>query len=230
MEEAEQIHDETQAVVEPQAQESPSVSEPEDISAQAKNFRELRHIVREQQRQIRELEAQRHYQAQAAKDDDDDDDDFGLADDDIPSWGQIQKAIDKRAEKKAREAIQKNSAEFEEDRVRIRHKDYDEVVTEENIKNLVDDDPVLATAIRNSANPYEAAYKLIKKSAFYKESASTKNSPVAKKIDENSAKPKSSHSIQTERPLAAAHSFASMDEKDRQALWREMQNCSSRRS
>ena len=227
MEEAEQIQDETQAVVEPQAQEIPGASpQEEDISAQAKNFRELRAIVRDQQRQIRELESQRH-QAQATPQPDDDDD-LDLDEDDIPSWGQIQKAIDKRAEKKVREIRQKDMAEMAEDRVRLRYKDYDAVVTEDYIKQLVDDDPVLATAIKNSANPYEAAYKLIKKSAFYKETVAAKNSPVAKRIDENSAKPRSSQSIQTERPLAAAHSFASMSDHDRKALWAEMQEFSRR--
>lgn len=228
MEEIEQTNDvEQEADV--AASSEPQVSQDKAIDdapgGDAKNFRELRRILKEQQTRIRELEqvaAPRYQEALPPEEEEE-----SINPDDIPTWKQVQKAIKKEAEKRAREIVGEHHAMTAEDRFRAKNRDYDEVVTEDNVRQLVDDDPVLADTIRNSPNPYEAAYKLIKKTSFYKKPEGASD---AKRIQENAKKPVSSNAVKTERPLAAAHSWATMGESDRNALYKEMQDCARRRS
>ena len=46
--------------------------------------------------------------------------------------------------------------------MRLKFKDYDEVVTEDNVKRLIEDDADLADSIRRSSNPYANTYRSIK--------------------------------------------------------------------
>jgi inosine/xanthosine triphosphate pyrophosphatase family protein len=209
----------------PEAHDTHTIEE--EPGSNAKNFRELRRILKEQQSRIRELEhvaLQREQEPVKAHEEDE-----RINPDDYPTWAQVQKAIEKKAEQKARQLLEEQEIATAEDKVRAKHRDYDDVVTEESVRQLVDDDPILADTLRNSPNPYLAAYRLIKKSSFYQQKVALKESPNAKKIQENVKKPISSNAIQNERPLAAAHSFASLNSSDREALWREMQSCSKLR-
>jgi hypothetical protein len=195
----------------------------------SKHFRELRQILKEQQSRIRELESLALSNQRSQEPTVPEDDLEHLNPDDIPTWKQVRKAIDREAEKKARELMAQQHADSAEDRMRAKHRDYDEVVSEDNVRQLVDDDPVLADTIRNSPDPYKACYALIKKSAFFQKSAPLKDSIESKRIEQNSKKPISSNAIKAERPLTAAHSWASMQDSDKMALYKEMQEAASRR-
>ena len=114
-----------------------------------------------------------------------------------------------------------------EDRARLKYRDYDDVVTEDNVRELIEDDPDVADAIRNAANPHITAYKLIRKTTAGREKP-PKKSMDAEKIVKNAQKPISSNAVQT-RPLASANSYAFSGEDERKALYNEMMQAARRR-
>ena len=221
-----------QEVVQPseteQVQETQETRSPQKGSAEY-NFREMRLAMEEQKRIIQDLQ----YQAQqrnAPQQQQEVDYLPGVNDDEIVTKAQL-KAFNRKVEEDNRrrdeEMRMQQELSFAEDRVRMRHKDYDDVMTDENIQNLIEDDNVLAETIRNSPNAYEAAYKMIKKSAFYQEKG-RKPSVDAQKIVKNAQKPVSSNAVQ-QRPLAQANSYAFANDNERESLYREMQESAKRR-
>jgi len=189
--------------------------------SQEYNFREMRNVVEEQQRRIRELEA-RNYQQKAPVEEEEevlDGDDFLTV-----------KQAEKLALRKAQELIKQQEIDNLEDKTRMKFKDYDDVVTEENVKKLIEDDVDLADSIRKASNPYATAYKLIRKTSFHKkdqEEKAKKNSDV-EKLQKNATKPGSSNAV-APKPLSQASSFSSMSKAEMNALYQEMQQCASRR-
>jgi hypothetical protein len=189
------------------------------------NFRELRQKMEELQRQNQQLEMKLQYQPAPVKEADPVDELANLRDDDLMTA--------KQAKQLALRTYQELAAQQEqlqiEDKMRLRFKDYDDVVTNDNIKELIEDDRDFADALASSANPALAAYKAIKKAAFYQNKKTEKRvSPEAEKIVKNAAKPVSANTVQ-QRPLAGADSFARSSETERAALYREMQEYASRR-
>lgn len=199
-----QIQDVEQEVVAPESQEvgeeQRASQEPQKGSPEY-NFREMRKTLELQQRQIRELESALSHKAQDSYQDEEQE----LAGDDFLTVKQAEKL----ALRKAQELIQQREIATLEDRTRLKFKDYDEVVTEENVKQLIEDDRELAHALHNSPNPYATAYKLIKKSSFYKgaEEMSKKRTSDAERIAKNTQKPASANSVPP-RPLAEANKLS----------------------
>lgn len=183
------------------------------------NFRELERKLEEERLQRLRLEeyVRNSQQKQQVEAEDDSDDDVYVS----------RKQVEAIALRKAEELLQQQNAATLEDRTRLKFKDYDDVVNEYNIKQLIEDDPDLIETLKVSPQPYATAYKLIKKSAFY-QVKSEKRNPDAEKILKNTQKPVSSNAIQA-RPLAQASSFSGMSQGERDALWKEMQEAASRR-
>jgi hypothetical protein len=192
------------------------------------NFRELRRqldeqkrLVDEQQHRIRELE----YGSTKDESPNDDIDLSKLADDDLLTVKQAQKIALRQAE----QLLQQRDFDQLEDRTRLKFKDYDEVVTEENVKKLIEDDNELADTLKNSPNAYAAAYKLIKKSAFYKDGADSKKyKEEAKNIQKNATKPGSANSVSS-KPLSQVNAYASRGAHEMNEIYREMVEFASRR-
>lgn len=134
-----------------------------------------------------------------------------------------------QAEKRARKIIAEELARREKEALPIKTKaqfeDYDQVVTDEHIKLLVQEDPDLEHDIQVSKNPFARAYKEIKKSRFYQERL--KNKANTERIDNNSNKPVSSNTIAKQSPLSQANAFANFSKED---LMREMESCAKRAS
>lgn len=205
-------NEDVEVVVEPSEPEVTSEqSEQEEVSkepaygSQEYNFRELRRIAEEQQRELRELRAQVQRPVQQEEPDDDEDDFL--------------------TKKQVREMLQQQEQASLEDKMRIRFKDYDDVVTDENIKKLIENDDDLADSIRRASNPYATAYKLVRKSAFYSDEQklkSKKHSDV-EKIHKNSQKPASANAAT--KPLQNANSYANMSKAEMDALYKEMIEC-----
>lgn len=192
------------------------------------NFRELRsqsdalkRVVDEQQQRIRELE----YGSAKPESPQDDIDLDKLDGDDFLTVKQAQKLALRQAE----ELLRKRDFDQLEDRVRMKFKDYDDVVSEENVKKLVEDDDELADTLRHSPNPYTAAYKLIKKSHFFKEAEDGKKyKDEVNSLKKNAQKPGSSNSVAA-KPLAQANAYASRGGPEMNELYREMTEYASRR-
>lgn len=207
---------ETEAVV----KESEQPKEPEKGSTEY-NFREARKIMSEQNRRIHELEE--HLRSSAANSAQPKDELEGVSDDEFLTRKQAE-AI---ALRKAQELLQEQEYSTLEDRMRLKFKDYDDIVTEEHVKELIEDDRDLADSIKSSPNPYATAYKLIKKSAFYQDKGKKPNKD-AEKLVKNAQKPVSSNAVQS-RPLSNANAFAFSSKEEKDALYREMMQAASRR-
>lgn len=205
-------NEDVEVVVEPSEPEVTSEqSEQEEVSkepaygSQEYNFRELRRIAEEQQRELRELRAQVQRPVQQEEPDDDEDDFL--------------------TKKQVREMLQQQEQASLEDKMRIRFKDYDDVVTDENIKKLIENDDDLADSIRRASNPYATAYKLVRKSAFYSDEQKLKSKKQSdvEKIHKNSQKPASANAAT--KPLQNANSYANMSKSEMDALYKEMIEC-----
>lgn len=217
-----QMQDVVEEVVAPESAESKQeVSQEPHKGSQEYNFREMRRLLEEQQRRIKELESIRLPEQKASKDDED-----NLADDDFVTVKQAKKM----ALREAQELIQQQEAYTLEDRTRLKYRDYDDVVTENNVKQLIEDDQDLAYTIQNSPNPYVSAYKLIKKSAFYKghENMAKKQAQEAERITKNTQKPASASSINS-KPLSEANTYASYSDEQLKTALREMEEYARRR-
>lgn len=146
------------------------------------NFRELRAAMAEKERRLQEMESRLQSMQTAKKEEPDEFD--ALDDDDIPSAKLIKKLSKELKEIKA----QKSRSDISpEDVSRLKFRDYDEVVSEENVKAHLLSNPVLAQMVKGSANPYEAAYHLLKK--FQK--PAEKSPDFTKKLEEVAQKPRS---------------------------------------
>ncbi len=216
MEETENKDVQTQESVEPEKTES-SESQPEvttkseESSADTKeyNWRKMEETHKQEkeqyQRRIWELE-EKEKQKTAAKEEEES---VQLQEDDLITYGQL----DKLAEKKARTIFQEEFKKAEQEKQPLVEKekyyDFDNIVTSENIEKLKQEDPELESLILLSKNPYERTYKEIKKSDFYRSTQENKES--VDKIAENSKKPVSSNSLGKSRPLSYANNYAKGD-------------------
>jgi len=175
-----------EAVVEPSEPETvpePIAKEPLKGSAEY-NFREARKLMQEQSRRIQELE-QREYQRNQVQQPEPVDELAGLGQEDYLT----RKQAEALAIRKAQELMAQQEYATAEDRVRLKYKDYDDIVTDENIEELIKDDHEVADLIKSSQNPYASAYKLIKKSAFYNEKSKKKAPDLTDKVVKNTQKP-----------------------------------------
>ena len=208
----------------PIAQSNEEVSKEPSRGSADYNFREMRKLIEEQSRKIRELEEIRYRQGAPAQQEDADDL-ATLRKDDFLTVAQAEKL----ALRKAEELLHQREIASQEDHSRLKHPDYDQIVNEDNIKQLIEDDRDLAETLRNSPNPYEAAYKLIKKSSFYtsREEMNKKKSMEAEKLLKNANKPLSSNAVQS-KPLSEANAFV-MNKALRDELAKEMYESAKRR-
>ena len=166
------------------------------------NFREMRKVVEEQQKRIKELEAKAYQPVNEP----DEKDEETLDEDDFLTVKQAKRL----ALKETQELIRQQEINTLEDRTRLKFKDYDDVVTEENVTKLIDNDADLSDSIRRASNPYATAYKLIKKTEFHRTEKEVKNRKQqdVEKIQANATKPGSINAVS--KPLAQANNYASM--------------------
>ncbi len=207
----------------PIAQSNEEVSKEPSRGSPEYNFREMRKLIEEQSRKIRDLEDTRYQSAPYQQEEVDDL--ATLRKDDFLTVAQAEKL----ALRKAEELLHQREIATQEDQVRLRNSDYDQVVNEDNIKQLIEDDRDLVDTLKSAPNPYASAYKLIKKSNFYnqREEMQKKKSMEADKLLKNVNKPQSSNAIQS-KPLAEANSFI-MSKAMRDEVAKEMYESAKRR-
>ncbi len=109
----------------------------------------------------------------------------------------------------------------------MQHKDFDEIVTPENIKKYIESDEDNLESVRKADNPGLKVYNLIRKSAAYQSDQQAKKAPTQaqeqKRIEEKETKPKTgSVGVRSEAVgIAAAISNSRMTKEQREALWKE---------
>lgn len=211
-------------------QESPSET-PAEPEAQKKdqeyNWRRMRETVEELQRRNQALEARVDESSRTAKVEEDDTDEIdGLPDDELLTKAQTKRLMNKAAKRAAEEAagqvIKKRDLETLDDRVRMRHKDYNSIVTPENLEELKSD-PLFVKSLQGLADPFDQA-------CFVYEQLKLRGrdgSEIAEKkqLEENAVKPRSQQSLGGASPLHTANQYAQWpDPALQKQLYKEMQD------
>lgn len=110
----------------------------------------------------------------------------------------------------------------------MQHKDFNDIVTTENIKKYIESDEDNLESVQKAANPGLKIYNLIKKSAAYQKDKEIIKSTSQEKqrVEEQALKPKSSSlGVRSEAvSTAAAISNSKMTREQKNALWLETQS------
>ena len=118
----------------------------------------------------------------------------------------------------------------------MQHKDFNDIVTADNIKKYIETDEDNLESVRKADNPGLKIYNLIRKSAAYQQDLQkNKSTPAAasqeqKRVDEKDMKPKTgSIGVRSEAVgIAAQISNSKMTKEQRNALWAQTQSSARR--
>lgn len=144
--------------------------------------------------------------------------------DDILTYAQAEKLAEKKARKIAEEVIRQREASTVDERLSLKHPDFAEVVSRENIELLKETEPELASSLYHIPDPYSqgiAAYKLLKKLGI----GVDKPSPEKQKAAANSQKPVSVNAVTKSSAIGNAHLFENgLTPELKKQLFKEMQD------
>lgn len=202
-------------------QEAPDIAEQQPEEAQAKptaedNMRNLRKAKeaaereRDEMRQylesLRREQLEREKNVQKVNEQEDSD----LRPDDIPEWRHVDKHI-KKLEQQLQAYQQQASASATEAKLKTQYPDFDQVVSESNIRSLREKYPELATTINSTQDLYSkavSAYTIIKRMGIASDQTYNKDHERAV-ANVNKPRPLSSVAPQQgESPLSRANAFA----------------------
>lgn len=208
---------ETQEVVNQQA-----APQPQEETQKEYNMRVMRQKMAEAdaraaaaEQRLMELEKNLRSQQQPQQYETQDADDFNIEDDGYPDnkilkkmYSKFNKEVQKTKEELAQYKARSES-ESAELRLKAQYSDFDQVVSEENIKRLAIMEPEMYNSLRYNPDLYgkgKTAYNLIKKFELY-----DKYEAVDRKIDANIAKPKNPSTVSpqnAETPLTKVGDYA----------------------
>lgn len=202
----------------------PATPEQKDpaIGTKEYNWRRMEQKLQELERLNQEL-SQTVQEKNSPKKEEQPDELSQLQEDDLITYGQVNKLAEQRARQIVADELAKREREALPSKVKSQYNDYDQVVTNENIEKLVQERPAWENTIKNDPNPYETAYYLIKQAKFFKENIENKQNQ--ERINSNSQKPISSNVIGKQGPLTQANAFATQSKAD---LWAEVQRYSKK--
>lgn len=220
-------------IIQPQIADSQQ-AETED--PQEKNWRGLREALRESKESARRSEQtieelkqalQQAIQPRAVEENDDPWE--GLQEDDVLEVAKAKKVVSREAERVAKKAVaealkkQQSSPEALEASARSKYKNFDDVMSQENIETIIKTNPLVHQTVMRSANPIEAAYHFIANSAAFERKAQSKvNTMVDKaKIQENLQKPKNPNQIAANQDATSTVGFARLSKQQQKELWVE---------
>lgn len=187
------------------------------------NLRILRERAEAAERRAWELEQSMNQQRPAPKNDDDDDDEWDLNDDSFVEGKDLKKYVKKLKKtvkdthKSLEEFRQKSALEQAEIRLKSHFPDFENVVTEANIRKLQQADPVEYRSIMNSNDIYDRGYLAYKR---LREIAGSQQgyADVDQKIDANKGKPRAASNAS---PQASETPLARVGDYDRRVLTEE---------
>ncbi len=93
---------------------------------------------------------------------------------------------------------------------KAQYNDWDNLVSQ-HVPQLTSKNPIFAEMIRNTSNPYEAAYLLSQMNAQSQQPAASEN---ATRAIANASKPRSPSSVGGQGKLSSADYYASMSDED----------------
>jgi hypothetical protein len=191
------------------------------------NWQETRRVIQEQERQIRERDdyIARIQQQYSPKQEEVDETDK-LANDDLTTKAHVVKLAKKMAKEAAQEVLREREAATVGDRIKQRFPDFDDVVTDESLKQLQKSKPEKFYSFQNTPDPYAQAV------AVYDEilmmggtMAKPKPSLDKEKAIKNSQKPLSVNSVAKQSAIGNAHAFENgLTPELKASLWKEMQD------
>lgn len=194
-------------------------------SKQDRNWKEVRRKLEYYEQKIAELESKNSpIQADPVQEEED----VQVADDDYVTAKDVKKLAKKMAREMVMQEKQKLEAETAEERLRSKFADFEDIVSEENVKKLIKQEPELAKVLRATADPYAkgvAAYRYIQLMERANPAAVDKQV-----VRQNLSKPKSTSSIR-DSGLDFADEFGSgrLSEEMKRKLAEEMRDAARRR-
>ena len=158
-----------------------------------------------------------------------------LSKDDLATIDNVDKKLTKAQKHSKREVDEVKQqladlkSQLEEQRLRVKYPDLDEVLSSDNIDALKKEDPEIAAMIAEVTDTKKQAmmaYKYIKKIIPQKEPESEDR----KRAVENSKKPMSVQSVARTSPIGMANAFATMNptKDEKKAIYKEMQEAMKR--
>jgi hypothetical protein len=226
-------------VVEEPQDTAPSAEEPKTQSDKDYNWAAIREANErykreaEYERKMREqyeAEIERYRKAQEPQEPDELD---SLSDDDWMTFSQYKKASERLIQERVNKALQEAEMQRSErelpQRLKTTFPDFDTVVTEQNVQQLIALEPELAQAVEKIGDKYAqavAAYKYIK--AFIPQ-ATADTTKANDKIAKNLGQPKAMGAATASSPLATAASFdKGLTPEMKKQLYAEMEACARR--
>lgn len=223
-------------LVKQQPQDHETNQESEDT--QSRDWRGMRNALKEaketSRRQQQELEDIRYSLRNREKAAEPEVDPWaGMEDDEVMEVKKaktvMSKAIQRETKKAVEEALQRQKSDprYLEQEARRRYSDFDDVMSPENVSEIVLKIPSVHDAIMKGSDPIDAAYHFISNSKVYSAKQSSKNNyELDKAIHEDKAsKPKSpnqlskSQGVDSKYPAASANGFSRLTKEQQRALW-----------
>lgn len=190
------------------------------------NWAEARRKMRDLERQNADMQKQLQSLSKPAPVEEEFD---NFADDDILTAAQAKKLAKKMAMEVAQEAIRQKDASTVDERLALKHPDFSQVVTRDNVEKLMEIEPELASSLRYISDPYQqgiTAYKMLKKLGIHQEDTFVKEREKAKM---NSQKPVSVNAVTKNSAIGNAHLFENGLTADlKKQLYEEMRQCAKR--
>lgn len=216
-----------EAAPQPEPQPNPQPA-PQKKNDAEENFYRLRKRNEELEYEREQL---RQQLAQAQKQKAAEDLNLSLNDDDLAEGRHLSKVAQKvkQLEEQLQQTAAINQQLLIEQRIKSKHKDFDEIVTKENLEKLRDEDPEIFNMILSAQDPYAqgvTAYKMIKKLGIVPDTTE----PL-QRIVQNVAKPKSANSVagqQSSTALSKAAAFGDLTPELAKMLVKEMNEAANR--
>lgn len=197
-------------------------------NANERNWAEARRSMKERDRKIQELESRLELvqKAQIPKEPE-----LNLADEDIVTYGQVKRLIQRDAAALADRVVRDRENATVDERLESKYSDFKDVVSKENIELLKQTEPELAKSLSLlKDDPMEqgvAAYKLLKKLGMGIKAE--EDMPEKKKAIENGKKPVSVQSVTRQSAIGNAHLFENgLTPELKAALQKEMKEAIKR--
>lgn len=232
---AEEVAEVAEPQVEGQQAQEASTPEPKAQLAERKkrndqeyNWAEARKKMQELDRQNKELAEKVSQMQKPASQPEEEASPMGK--DDIVTYSQMEKLIEKKAAKIAENILRQREAATVDERLSLKFSDYADVVSKENIELLKQEEPELALSIwKLQDDPYAqgiAAYKLMKKLGI---SDKETPQPDKERAVKNAQKPLSVNAVTKQSALGNAHLFENGLTKElKSQLYKEMREAAKR--
>jgi len=159
---------------------------------------------------------------------------LGLDDDEAFEVRKAKEVVSKAIPKAVKKALEEHTKKLQEDERKVRtspdylekqarskYEDFDQVMTNENIDDIIKKVPSVHKAILQGEDPIDAAYQFIISSSAYERKKQVKQTNMVEKAKfaENQTKPKSPNQTAVNQNATAANNFGRLTKDQQKELW-----------